>query len=67
MKAKRNLKTYRITDEDYARAFVKAASTDKALATRIEEFVIRYGKKEIQPFASAMSKVLVKNSNKKKK
>jgi hypothetical protein len=42
-KAKRNVRSYKISDKYYNRAQKKFAKTDKSLAERIEEFVIEIG------------------------
>ena len=42
-KAKRKVRSYKITDKYYNRAQRKFAKTDKSLAERIEQFVIDIG------------------------
>lgn len=67
MKAKRKIRTYKITDDDYEVAQAKAAKTRKPLATRIEEFVVKYAGVEKSSYFAAMGNGLMKQSNKKKK
>ena len=67
MEAKRRIRTYKIKDEDYEVAQAKAAKTKKPLATRIEEFVVKYAGVERSSYFAAMGDDLMKVSNKKKK
>ncbi len=65
MKAKRKIRTYKITDDNYEVAQAKAAKTRKPLATRIEEFVVRYAGVEKSSYFAAMGNGLMKKSKKK--
>lgn len=66
-KQKRNMRTYRIADDPYEAAQKKASETDKPLATRIEEFVVKYSGVKKSSYFAAMGNGLMKESNKKKK
>lgn len=61
------MRTYRIADDTYEAAQKKASETDKPLATRIEEFVIKYSGVQKSSYFAAMGNGLMKESNKKKK
>jgi hypothetical protein len=66
-KSTRKQRAYKIDDMFYEPAQKKAAETDKPLAVRIEEFVIKYSGVEKTPYFAAMGSGLIKGSNKKKK
>lgn len=44
-KQKRKLRGYKATDKDYNRALKRAIKEKNPLATQIEEWIIKYGKK----------------------
>lgn len=67
MKEKRSIRTYKIGDNGYKAAKEKADKTNKPLATRIEEFVLKYGGVEKTSYCAAMGDMLIRKSNKKKK
>lgn len=67
MKQKRKQRAYKCEDLFYDEAKKKADKTGKPLATRIEEFVVKYSGVEKSSYFAAMGNDLMKESNKKKK
>jgi xanthine dehydrogenase iron-sulfur cluster and FAD-binding subunit A len=67
MKESRKIRTYKISDRAYDAAKAKADKTKKPLATRIEEFVIKYGGVEKTPYFASMGDFLMNESNSKNK
>lgn len=61
-KSTRKQRAYKIDDVFYEPAQKKAAETDKPLAVRIEEFVIKYSGVEKSPYFGAMGTFLTKKS-----
>lgn len=67
MKESRKIRTYKISDRAYDAAKAKADKTRKPLATRIEEFVIKYGGVEKTQYFASMGDFLMNDANKGKK
>lgn len=65
MKQKRKQRAYKIEDIYYEAAQKKAAKTEKPLAVRVEEFVIKYAGVEKTPYFAAMGDLVIKKSKKK--
>ncbi len=61
----RKQRAYKIEDIYYEAAQKKAAMTEKPLAVRVEEFVIKYAGVEKTPYFAAMGDLVTKKSKSK--
>jgi len=64
MKQKRKQRAYKCEDLFYDEAKKKADKTGKPLATRIEEFVVKYSGVEKTPYCASMGSFLIRKQKK---